>query len=296
MHLGTLNQNRTFYPVLFILHHCSHMSEFYVGSSSCTINFNYLHSQFSIGPSWWHQPWMLGLLWHDCKSPEYGPRNIFKVQVCWVVIIQLKVVFPGKSRSSCALNHSLDILCQHEHTVKSTFVYHRLSSPNGTVPFWSHFMQLLSLFSSALTLSPHLLPSYLPSPHSLLLCSPQSPPKGATIPYRPKPASTPVIFSGGQVRADPLGASTANLSLLLQHQPLPVSVAPGFTHSSSRPSLPCFPEPPHPRLAWNHHRCLLSPTSLSRLNQNWDKYRQQMTTLLISSRLKRRQWVRIGFS
>uniref|UniRef100_A0A8D3EDR4 Poly(rC) binding protein 3 n=1 Tax=Scophthalmus maximus TaxID=52904 RepID=A0A8D3EDR4_SCOMX len=30
----------------------------------------------------------------------------------------------------------------------------------------------------------------------------ESPPKGATIPYRPKPASTPVIFSGGQVRAD----------------------------------------------------------------------------------------------
>uniref|UniRef100_A0A3B5BDN5 Poly(rC)-binding protein 3-like n=1 Tax=Stegastes partitus TaxID=144197 RepID=A0A3B5BDN5_9TELE len=51
-----------------------------------------------------------------------------------------------------------------------------------------------------------------------------SPPKGATIPYRPKPASTPVIFSGGQVRADPLGASTANLSLLLQHQPLPVTL------------------------------------------------------------------------
>ncbi|XP_056145173.1 poly(rC)-binding protein 3 isoform X1 [Lampris incognitus] len=49
----------------------------------------------------------------------------------------------------------------------------------------------------------------------------ESPPKGATIPYRPKPASTPVIFSGGQVRAEPLVASTANLSLLLQHQPLP---------------------------------------------------------------------------
>uniref|UniRef100_A0A8C5H9P7 Poly(rC)-binding protein 3 n=1 Tax=Gouania willdenowi TaxID=441366 RepID=A0A8C5H9P7_GOUWI len=28
----------------------------------------------------------------------------------------------------------------------------------------------------------------------------ESPPKGATIPYRPKPTSTPVIFSGGQVR------------------------------------------------------------------------------------------------
>uniref|UniRef100_A0A8C1J1Y5 Poly(rC) binding protein 3 n=1 Tax=Cyprinus carpio TaxID=7962 RepID=A0A8C1J1Y5_CYPCA len=48
----------------------------------------------------------------------------------------------------------------------------------------------------------------------------ESPPKGATIPYRPKPASTPIIFSGGQVRADPLAASAANLSLLLQHQPL----------------------------------------------------------------------------
>lgn len=26
----------------------------------------------------------------------------------------------------------------------------------------------------------------------------QSPPKGATIPYRPKPAMPPVIFAGGQ--------------------------------------------------------------------------------------------------
>uniref|UniRef100_A0A096M1K0 Poly(rC) binding protein 3 n=1 Tax=Poecilia formosa TaxID=48698 RepID=A0A096M1K0_POEFO len=31
----------------------------------------------------------------------------------------------------------------------------------------------------------------------------KSPPKGATIPYRPKPASTPVIFSGGQPRLPP---------------------------------------------------------------------------------------------
>uniref|UniRef100_A0A3Q3ICC7 K Homology domain-containing protein n=1 Tax=Monopterus albus TaxID=43700 RepID=A0A3Q3ICC7_MONAL len=64
----------------------------------------------------------------------------------------------------------------------------------------------------------------------------ESPPKGATIPYRPKPASTPVIFSGGQVRADPLGASTANLSLLLQHQPLPVSVAPAGLDASNQAS------------------------------------------------------------
>uniref|UniRef100_A0A3Q3LIU6 Poly(rC) binding protein 3 n=1 Tax=Labrus bergylta TaxID=56723 RepID=A0A3Q3LIU6_9LABR len=37
----------------------------------------------------------------------------------------------------------------------------------------------------------------------------ESPPKGATIPYRPKPASTPVIFSGGQ------SVPTANLNLLV---------------------------------------------------------------------------------
>uniref|UniRef100_A0A8C1SDD1 K Homology domain-containing protein n=1 Tax=Cyprinus carpio TaxID=7962 RepID=A0A8C1SDD1_CYPCA len=50
----------------------------------------------------------------------------------------------------------------------------------------------------------------------------ESPPKGATIPYRPKPATAQVIFSGGQVRADTLTApATAGLSLLLQHQPLP---------------------------------------------------------------------------
>uniref|UniRef100_A0A8C8FYZ2 K Homology domain-containing protein n=1 Tax=Oncorhynchus tshawytscha TaxID=74940 RepID=A0A8C8FYZ2_ONCTS len=49
----------------------------------------------------------------------------------------------------------------------------------------------------------------------------ESPPKGATIPYRPKPASTPVIFSGGQVRAELLVATAANISLLFQHQPLP---------------------------------------------------------------------------
>ncbi|XP_016150038.1 poly(rC)-binding protein 3-like [Sinocyclocheilus grahami] len=64
---------------------------------------------------------------------------------------------------------------------------------------------------------------YRPKPAStpVIFSGGQSPPKGATIPYRPKPASTPVIFSGGQVRADPLAASAANLSLLLQHQPLP---------------------------------------------------------------------------
>ncbi|KAJ3584578.1 hypothetical protein NHX12_015073 [Muraenolepis orangiensis] len=71
----------------------------------------------------------------------------------------------------------------------------------------------------------------------------ESPPKGATIPYRPKPAAGPVIFSGGQMRADPLGASTANLSLLLQHQPLPLSklhqpplLSPTSSHELSIPN------------------------------------------------------------
>lgn len=30
-------------------------------------------------------------------------------------------------------------------------------------------------------------------------CPVQSPPKGVTIPYRPKPSGSPVIFAGGQV-------------------------------------------------------------------------------------------------
>ncbi|XP_029385995.1 poly(rC)-binding protein 3 isoform X1 [Echeneis naucrates] len=45
----------------------------------------------------------------------------------------------------------------------------------------------------------------------------ESPPKGATIPYRPKPASTPVIFSGGQVRAElaPLLQSSTKICFFL---------------------------------------------------------------------------------
>ncbi|XP_055010179.1 poly(rC)-binding protein 3 [Boleophthalmus pectinirostris] len=34
--------------------------------------------------------------------------------------------------------------------------------------------------------------------HQICVVMLESPPKGATIPYRPKPASTPLIFSGGQ--------------------------------------------------------------------------------------------------
>ncbi|XP_056376750.1 poly(rC)-binding protein 3-like isoform X2 [Dendropsophus ebraccatus] len=49
----------------------------------------------------------------------------------------------------------------------------------------------------------------------------ESPPKGATIPYRPKPASGPIIFAGGQVRADTILASAGNHTVLAQPQPAP---------------------------------------------------------------------------
>ncbi|XP_063778814.1 poly(rC)-binding protein 3-like isoform X5 [Pseudophryne corroboree] len=49
----------------------------------------------------------------------------------------------------------------------------------------------------------------------------ESPPKGATIPYRPKPASGPIIFAGGQVRADAILASAGNHTILAQHQHAP---------------------------------------------------------------------------
>ncbi|XP_043546010.1 poly(rC)-binding protein 3 isoform X3 [Chiloscyllium plagiosum] len=55
----------------------------------------------------------------------------------------------------------------------------------------------------------------------------ESPPKGATIPYRPKPASAPVIFAGGQVRADTILASAGNHSVLAQHQSAPAYTVQG---------------------------------------------------------------------
>uniref|UniRef100_A0A6I8S2C5 Poly(rC) binding protein 2 n=1 Tax=Xenopus tropicalis TaxID=8364 RepID=A0A6I8S2C5_XENTR len=50
----------------------------------------------------------------------------------------------------------------------------------------------------------------------------ESPPKGATIPYRPKPASGPIIFAGGQVRAETILASAGNHTVLAQPQPAPL--------------------------------------------------------------------------
>uniref|UniRef100_A0A673AI30 Poly(rC) binding protein 2 n=1 Tax=Sphaeramia orbicularis TaxID=375764 RepID=A0A673AI30_9TELE len=58
------------------------------------------------------------------------------------------------------------------------------------------------------------------TPQSIIECVKQicvvmleSPPKGVTIPYRPKPSGSPVIFAGGQVNAACFGCCVAVLSL-----------------------------------------------------------------------------------
>uniref|UniRef100_A0A8C0Y2B2 K Homology domain-containing protein n=2 Tax=Cyprinus carpio TaxID=7962 RepID=A0A8C0Y2B2_CYPCA len=84
----------------------------------------------------------------------------------------------------------------------------------------------------------------------------ESPPKGATIPYRPKPATAQVIFSGGQVRADTLTApATAGLSLLLQHQPLPAYTIQGQYAI------------PHPEQLTKLHQLVMQQTPFTSLGQ-----------------------------
>ncbi|XP_041821885.1 poly(rC)-binding protein 3-like [Chelmon rostratus] len=94
----------------------------------------------------------------------------------------------------------------------------------------------------------------------------ESPPKGATIPYRPKPASTPVIFSGGQVRADPLGASTANLSLLLQHQPLPAYTIQG-QYAIPHPDVTLLSSSSPPQQLSKLHQLAMQQTPFTPLGQ-----------------------------
>ncbi|XP_008111215.1 poly(rC)-binding protein 3 isoform X1 [Anolis carolinensis] len=75
----------------------------------------------------------------------------------------------------------------------------------------------------------------------------ESPPKGATIPYRPKPASAPIIFAGGQVRADTLLASAGNHAVLAQPQ-----TAPAFTIQGQYAI-------PHPDLTKLHQLAMQHP-------------------------------------
>ncbi|XP_020642252.1 poly(rC)-binding protein 3 isoform X2 [Pogona vitticeps] len=75
----------------------------------------------------------------------------------------------------------------------------------------------------------------------------ESPPKGATIPYRPKPASAPIIFAGGQVRTDTLLASAGNHTVLAQPQ-----TAPAFTIQGQYAI-------PHPDLTKLHQLAMQHP-------------------------------------
>ncbi|XP_077159830.1 poly(rC)-binding protein 3-like isoform X1 [Paroedura picta] len=83
----------------------------------------------------------------------------------------------------------------------------------------------------------------------------ESPPKGATIPYRPKPASAPIIFAGGQVRADTILASAGNHTVLAQPQP-----APAFTIQGQYAI-------PHPDLT-KLHQLAMQHTPFTPLGQN----------------------------
>ncbi|XP_072573121.1 poly(rC)-binding protein 3-like isoform X3 [Paramormyrops kingsleyae] len=66
------------------------------------------------------------------------------------------------------------------------------------------------------------------SPEAIIQCVKQicvvmleSPPKGATIPYRPKSTSTPILFAGGQMRTDTILGSAGTPAVLAQPQPSP---------------------------------------------------------------------------
>uniref|UniRef100_A0A8C3R873 K Homology domain-containing protein n=1 Tax=Cyanoderma ruficeps TaxID=181631 RepID=A0A8C3R873_9PASS len=90
----------------------------------------------------------------------------------------------------------------------------------------------------------------------------ESPPKGATIPYRPKPASAPIIFAGGQVRADTILASAGNHTVLAQPQPLP-------NYLQSGTSAGRLPLPPHQPIRGHHPvtGCGLMAQTVSHLGQ-----------------------------
>ncbi|RXN31410.1 poly(rC)-binding 3 isoform X6 [Labeo rohita] len=62
----------------------------------------------------------------------------------------------------------------------------------------------------------------------------ESPPKGATIPYRPKPASTPVIFSGGQLIGCIIGRQGTKINEIRQMSGAQIKIANAMEGSSER--------------------------------------------------------------
>uniref|UniRef100_A0A3B4U0W3 Poly(rC) binding protein 3 n=1 Tax=Seriola dumerili TaxID=41447 RepID=A0A3B4U0W3_SERDU len=66
----------------------------------------------------------------------------------------------------------------------------------------------------------------------------ESPPKGATIPYRPKPASTPVIFSGGQFVPTAILLSLLTLQQLTKLHQLAMQQTPFTPLGQTTPAFP----------------------------------------------------------
>ncbi|XP_029947139.1 poly(rC)-binding protein 2 isoform X6 [Salarias fasciatus] len=83
------------------------------------------------------------------------------------------------------------------------------------------------------------------TPQSIIECVKQicvvmleSPPKGVTIPYRPKPSGSPVIFAGGQSSSAAISPQLTKLhQLAMQQTPFPIAPSnQGFTDASAQPS------------------------------------------------------------
>nr|XP_043878928.1 poly(rC)-binding protein 2 isoform X5 [Solea senegalensis] len=85
------------------------------------------------------------------------------------------------------------------------------------------------------------------TPQSIIECVKQicvvmleSPPKGVTIPYRPKPSGSPVIFAGGQSSSAAISPQLTKLhQLAMQQSPFPIAPSnQGFTgiDASAQPS------------------------------------------------------------
>ncbi|XP_043977125.1 poly(rC)-binding protein 2 isoform X6 [Gambusia affinis] len=83
------------------------------------------------------------------------------------------------------------------------------------------------------------------TPQSIIECVKQicvvmleSPPKGVTIPYRPKPSGSPVIFAGGQSSSAAISPQLTKLhQLAMQQSPFPIAPGnQGFTDASAQTS------------------------------------------------------------
>uniref|UniRef100_A0A3B5BBJ4 Poly(rC)-binding protein 2 n=1 Tax=Stegastes partitus TaxID=144197 RepID=A0A3B5BBJ4_9TELE len=87
------------------------------------------------------------------------------------------------------------------------------------------------------------------TPQSIIECVKQicvvmleSPPKGVTIPYRPKPSGSPVIFAGGQSSSAAISPQLTKLhQLAMQQSPFPIAPSnQGFTGMQDNKLIGCI--------------------------------------------------------